>query len=78
MHKEYYCNYTTSEDDSFFKDICTNGSNASLVECIKDIDNVSVTLGNVLGVWYIIICIVGIFGNLATIICINRYGIALQ
>ena len=70
MGTVHFCNYTSFEEDIYFKNVCTNGSNTTFVECIKDIDEISATLSNFLGGWYIVICSFGIFGNLATIICI--------
>ena len=72
MSDENYHQCPKAGDSSIveFSEICTNGSNTTSYECIQDDEGIPLVLRYIQGVWFLIIFIVGSFGNLTTIIAI--------
>ena len=72
---------STSERIYLLNDMCTNGFDASTLECFKSYGQMTDASHISTGIWHIFIALVGIFGNLTTLIAIpyaakkKRHGI---
>ena len=72
---------STSENIFMLNELCMNGSNSSNLECYKDHGSMTNASRISTGVWYIFIALIGIFGNITTLIAIpyaakkKRHGI---
>ena len=79
MGNRVTCN--TSENIYTLNELCTNGSNSSNLECYKDHGSMTNASRISTGVWHIVIALIGIFGNITTLIAIpyaakkKRHGI---
>ena len=59
------------EDSSIdFPLICTNGSDTTLFECVEHTEGAPLVLRYIQGIWFLLVFILGTFGNLSTIIAI--------
>ena len=63
------CNVTDLNYETL-KEICTNGSDATGAECIKYDNKLPQIVRFVSGGWFFVISVLGIFGNLMTLVCI--------
>ena len=66
----YSCNSSDTDNYKTIGKLCVNGSDTTLVECVKYTDQASLVLKYIQGVWFLLIFILGTIGNLATLICI--------
>ena len=69
MNYSIYCNVSDLNYGDL-KEVCSNGIDTSFAECIKYNDNISLVIRYLSGLWFFFISILGIFGNLMTLICI--------
>ena len=61
---------STSQNIYLLNEMCTNGSDSSLLECYKDHGPTTDASRISTGMWHIFIALVGIFGNITTLIAI--------
>ena len=59
-----------NEEYNVLSEVCTNGSDTSNFECVKIIDETTMLIRYASGIWFLLISLLGTFGNLATLICI--------
>lgn len=64
--------YRCTTDDHIYElsNLCTNGSDISAAECVKDIDSLTKAIRYFTGSWCVMVAFLGIFGNLATFLSI--------
>ena len=72
LENKYFCN-SSFQTENFITigELCVNGSDTTLVECYKYVDEVTLGFKYLEGVWFLIVFLLGTFGNLATLVCIS-------
>ena len=63
-------NCSTEENILILSDLCMAGKISSGAECVQNLDSTTKAIRYVTGSWYIIVAVLGILGNLATLFSI--------
>ena len=68
--KDFVCNST--EDIYWLSQICINGSNTNNYECVKFYNTTISVIRKGIGVWFLLVAVLGTLGNLMTLIAIPQ------
>ena len=64
------CPNAGEESPIDFPSMCTNGSDTTLFECVEHNEGTPLILRYIQGTWFLLVFILGTFGNLSTIVAI--------